>query len=67
MRPCELIHTVNHIINLVSNALAHVLNVLQPSRGYALFVPLGDGERPFGFTPTFTEQRYYIKKPPQET
>ena len=35
-------------------------------RGYAFFVPLGGGERPFGFTPTFTGQRHYIKKPPRE-
>ena len=31
MRPCELIHTVNDIIHLVSNAFAHILNILQPS------------------------------------
>ena len=30
-------------------------------RGYAFFVPLGGGERPFDFTPTFTGQGYYSK------
>ena len=30
-------------------------------RGYAFFVPLGGGERPFGVTPTFTGQGYYSK------
>ena len=30
-------------------------------RGYAFFVPLGGGERPFGFTPTFTGRKYYSK------
>ena len=30
-------------------------------RGYAFFVPLGGGERPFGITPTFARQRYYSK------
>ena len=31
-------------------------------RGYAFFVPLGGGERPFGFAPTFTGHGYYSKK-----
>ena len=34
-------------------------------RGYAFFVPLGGGERPFGFTPTFTGHWYYSKKQPR--
>ena len=34
-------------------------------RGYAFFVPLGGGERPFGFTPTFTGHGYYSKKQPR--
>ena len=37
MRPCELIHTVNHIIHLVSNTLAHDVNFLNRPRGYAFF------------------------------
>ena len=30
-------------------------------RGYAFFVPLGGGESAFGFSPTFTGQKYYSK------
>ena len=47
----------------------HVVQVLKldvsversSPRGYAFFVPLGGGERPFGFTPTFTRRKYYSK------
>ena len=48
------------IPNGISFQMFKVLHMFAP-RGYAFFVPLGGGERPFGFTPTFTGHRYYSK------
>ena len=43
----------------ISNHLSKVER--SSPRGYAFFVPLGGGKRPFGITPTFTGQGYYSK------
>ena len=52
------------IPNGISFQMFKVLHMFAP-RGYAFFVPLGAGERPFGFTPTFTGHGYYSKKQPR--